>query len=302
MDLSAKISAPYPTIPATINEPLDGAQLTNPNIDVRGTCEHLTPSSVVALYIDNVNAGSVPCASDGTYYLAVTLTGGTHSLLARTLNSTDDFGPDGTPVSVTYTPPAPPPAAGGGTPGTSSGRSGSSASRSTSGGATGQAGGGSCANPSPLTIESKDVNLDYGRYLPAKWQFSIHGGCAPYTLALDWGDGVTEHFLVDDSQTHEFSHAYAKMQPHYTVTARVWDKDKLRTTYTMAAVTPNIPGAMVGSLKPVDLPFILTFEGTLIRAYFLWLLLLLLVALAWYDKHIKRVRIAGVPIFPKHPS
>lgn len=102
MDLNAKISGPIPTTAAVITAPVSGGIFSEPQLTVRGSCEELDPSSVVIIEIDGTFAGSTACLPGGTFSVQVTLPEGTHSLVARTSNTTDDFGPDSTAVSVTY--------------------------------------------------------------------------------------------------------------------------------------------------------------------------------------------------------
>lgn len=298
MDLNAKISGPLPTIPAEITSPVNGGIFDNPNLLVSGTCETLDPSSIIIIQIDGQMAGSTTCQG-GNFSLTVTLPEGTHLMVARTSNTTEDFGPDSDPVQVTYKP-KPAPAAAASTGNTAGGSKSNSGGRKSSG--TGSKTG-SCIAASPLSINNAAGYLTYGRFAPAKWEFSIGGGCVPYHTTITWGDGTSDSISITDNDIYEAEHAYTELKPFYVVNLIVTGADKQTVRYSIVAVTPYIPDIYAGgALKSIDEPFILTFEGTILRAYLAYLALLIVVGLAWYDKHIKRVRIAGVHVFPKHPE
>lgn len=291
MDLTAKISGPIPTIPAVINNPADGQDLTIPDITVSGTCEYMAPSNTVEIRIDDTFAGSAPCQSGGVFNVPITLPPGTHSLLARTVNYTADYGPDSTLIYVTYVPPSLPPST---TPGTSgSGGSGTAAKP--------RSGSGGCVANTPISIESRQPYLEFGLLLAAHWDVSVSGGCPPYTGVIDWGDGTADRIQITDTEPLTLRHAYAAMRPNYQVTLRLTDSAGQRTKLTVAAVN-SANEVLYGGLISPDIPFILTFEGTIIRAYLAYLAILLLVALAWYDSRVRRLRLARAYIFPDPPS
>lgn len=298
LDLNAKISAPLPTIAAEITAPVNGGIFTEPELTVRGTCEELDPAAIVVIYIDDDIGGSGPCQPGGSFEVPITLPLGTHMLVAKTSNTTEDFGPDSDPIQVTYKPKSTAPEGGtttGGTakPGT---RHGSSKSDS---GSTGSA----CTSAGPLRVVNTASYLNYGQYAAATWEFGLAGGCPPYRTTISWGDGTSDTITIEDNDIYEARHGYAELKPFYIVKMTVSSADKQRTSFWTVATTSYIPKLYQGGiLKAVDEPLILSFEGTILRAYLAYLILLLIVALAWYDKHIRRVRIAGIHIFPRHPQ
>ncbi len=277
MDLSAKISGPIPTVAAVITSPTDGTKTSNSSIAVQGTCEDMSPPTVVIIYIDSNNAGSTVCQAGGTFYITITLPTGTHTLIAKTSNSTDDLGPDSSPVRITY-------------------------SAKTAAGSSSSTSSGSCTSKDVVQIHSTSNYLEYGRLMAANWEFSISGGCTPYRATIDWGDGLSDTITVRDNELLTARHGYAVLKPFYDVSLTVVSADKQTAKFTTVAVTPYIPPVAAGGLVQVDTPFILSFQGSLLRAYLAYLAALTIFGVAWYDKHIKRVRLVSVHVFPLPPS
>ena len=278
MGLAAKISNELPTTPAVIRTPADKQHVTGPEVVVQGTCQELSPTSIIIVYVDgSLNAGSTVCQNGGTFSVAITPPTGTHTLIARTSNATEDFGPDSNPISVTYTPPV---IRGSGSPSSSS-----------------------CKDPGPLRINSSQPYLNYGRSMPAEWEFSISGGCQPYRTVISWGDTppISDTLIIRDASPHTVRHGYAELRPSYFVTMTTRSSDGQTARFATVATTSWIPpnGNVSGSIVPVSTPFINTFQGTLIKAYAAYLALLLLVILAWYDARVRRLHIAGRHLFPR---
>jgi hypothetical protein len=291
LGLKAKISGPLPTEAPTITNPHDGDHFDHAEIFVTGTCQPLDPSSIVVIYIDETTpGGSTICKDDNTYTVAITLPAGTHSLLAKIYNTTDDAGPFGSPIYVTYVPKTPP-------------VTGSTSGGSTGGKTGGSSGGGACVSDGPLRIGSTPSYLYYGRSLAASWEFKVTGGCTPYTAVIDWGDGLADTLKVADNELQTARHGYADLRPAYFVQLRVTSADKQRATFSTVAITPYIPPVPAGGgLVQVEAPFVLSFEGNILKAYVAYVATLTLLGVIWYDTRVRRLRVAGVHIFPSHPD
>ncbi len=96
--LQGKISAPPPSVGATITVPRDGQAFTSLPITVSGIC----PSDLlVKLFKNNVFAGSVQC-KNGSYSIIIDLFSGQNELIARVYDSLDQSGPDSNKVTVTF--------------------------------------------------------------------------------------------------------------------------------------------------------------------------------------------------------
>lgn len=241
IDVNAQINAPVPTSAPTIINPLSGAQFTEESITVNGSCEILTPAYTVTLWLDTVFAGSVPCKSDGTYSLSVSMQPGTHMLRTGSINLTGQNGPDGAPITVVRVapanpappvqPPVPPPAP--------------------------------RDNPAdtPLEISTLPPTISFGaaeRILfspdkPFELEYEIREGTAPFRMNIDWGDGTKETRVVESRGKQQLDHVY-KFPGSYTIKLSLIDYENRRyeivlSAQTFARPTPltTIPSGSTGS-------------------------------------------------------
>src|SRR6185312_4704956 len=72
-----------PAAPAVVTEPADGSSVNLPYVLVAGSCPLVSPQVVVAVDIDGDRAGSAACDSNNDFSVPVTLSAGSHSLVAR---------------------------------------------------------------------------------------------------------------------------------------------------------------------------------------------------------------------------
>ncbi len=236
--ISAKISAQIPTQAAVITSPTDGAVFTSPLATIVGTCNTLSQSIIISIYSDVGFVGSTSCSPSGTFTIPITLQQGTNRLVAKSVNITGDYGPDSIPVTVTYIPPAT------GLP--SSVPDGISAPGKTT---PGQAGGNDVVG---LKMLSKYSYVTYGPNKDAEWVGMFEGGVSPYTVTIDWGDGiVTSKRGVKTEEIH-MSHVYADFHTYF-ITVTVTDTDGRSLKRQFAAVTPYIPSS---PLSPIATPLI----------------------------------------------
>src|SRR5947208_1368384 len=88
--LQGQISAPPPSVGATISIPRDGQSFTTLPVTVSGICPK---DLLVKLFKNNVFGGSVQC-KNGSYSLLIDLFSGQNELVARVYDSLDQAGPD----------------------------------------------------------------------------------------------------------------------------------------------------------------------------------------------------------------
>ncbi len=96
--LQGKISAPPPTVGATISLPRDGQSFTSLPVTVSGLC---SADLLVKLFKNNVFAGSVQC-KNGSYSIIIDLFSGQNELIARVYDALDQAGPDSNKVIVSF--------------------------------------------------------------------------------------------------------------------------------------------------------------------------------------------------------
>jgi hypothetical protein len=100
--IEGKISAPPPTVGASITFPSNGQVITQLPITVTGICPK---DLLVRLYKNNVFSGSAYCTT-GSYSIITDLYTGANELVAKVYDSLDQPGPDSNKVNVTFNDPA----------------------------------------------------------------------------------------------------------------------------------------------------------------------------------------------------
>jgi len=223
-EVTAKLSAVVPTVPATIDSPTLNLVVQQAPLTVSGTCQVMSPMAIVAIYRGSDVLGSTFCQSDGTFSVIITLRSGVNQLFARTFNITNDPGPDSAPSTITYRPPvvAEPQAS-----------PDPEAPPEETSPPTGQPG-------AVLGLNSKDAFLIFGPDKPATWVGSISGGELPYRLKVDWGDGTIQTKDELGSEGIERSHTYKTMKSYF-VTLTAHDTHNQAASFQLAAITPNQP-------------------------------------------------------------
>jgi hypothetical protein len=302
MTVSVKIPAPIPTVPATITAPTEGEEFDDPDITVEGTCEVMTPDIIIEIWSNGNFIGSGPCqSSDASYSVNVTLYPGWNALVAKSINITDDYGPDSTTVNVKYNapiPPPPPPP----TPSPSPPPSTGGTTKPPTGGTDTP---GVCTPGGQLRIASEQTHLIFGRSDAAKWDIAVTGGCAPYFATIDWGDGKQSKVTIEDNDIHTYFHRYTAPKS-FIATIIIEDSGSGATRFSVAATTSTQPELFGGGVTdengwPWNFPFFQTTEGLMVLLYLVYLLMLALFAAAWYDAYVHHLRFVGFHVFPPPP-
>jgi hypothetical protein len=224
-DVKAKVPAPLPTVAATITDPADGAAFKKaPQITVAGTCQILDPAVIVALWRGMQLLGAGVCDSNGTFSIPVTLVPGLNQITPRTVNITDDYGPDGVPVTYTFTEEPVPVHKGGSVPPASTGSNGQPIT----------------AVPQALTPDLVlTANAPFIVYVPGQpvdLPLHIAGGSAPYATTIAWGDGKQASQAVGAAGIFVLQHTYAG-QIMYQIDAKAVDSESRSSHLQLVALT-----------------------------------------------------------------
>lgn len=167
--LQGTIPTDPPSTGATISFPTNGQVFRAIPITVEGICP---VDLLVKLFKNEVFAGSVACASNGTFSLEVDLFSGRNELIARVYDSLDQPGPDSNKVTVTYD----------------------------------DAAQGSAIPQLIITSNYALRGADAGT--PLKWPLAVSGGVPPYAVSVDWGDGETSQLPLNLAGNFEVEHTY----------------------------------------------------------------------------------------------
>lgn len=147
--LEGTITAPPPSVGATITTPGNGRVYTANPITVGGLCPQGT---LVKVFSNNIFIGSAECVN-GTFTLQVDLFSGINDLIVRVYDDLDQAGPDSNTVTVNF----------------------NDAQFSGFGGRV------------SLTSSYARIGANPGSTIT--WPIIISGGTAPYAITVDWGDG-----------------------------------------------------------------------------------------------------------------
>lgn len=256
-DVNARVDYPAPTQAAVIDPSLHNTNVADAYFNVYGTCEIASPYFIISIVRNNTVIGSTNCKPDGTFTLNVSLVEGTNVLVARSSSTSNLYGPDSQPATITLTLPPPTtnpdpnpgiivPTAN--EPGDSSTRAPNTITREQN----------IAINEGArknLRITTTDafgvINDEDGTSV----EIIIDGGLAPYTVTINWGDGSVESKVVDLPSKYTFKHTYKKADT-YHVTGEVRDAVGAVTRFEYLVTTGKpdkkvIPGTS-STFTPTD--------------------------------------------------
>lgn len=183
--VNASVPAPIPSESPVITKPASNTTVYSRDLTVVGTCPVVSPAVIITIYDNQALVGSTRCGSDGSFSVPVSLTLGQHSLVATILTITGDTGPSSQPVIVTYALINP-----------------EKEKITTS----------SLGFGAPVRIVPTDPFTTIHHDGSAVWRGKFVDGQKPYTVRIDWGDGIEDTYTVTDEIEQTFAHDYTKMQ------------------------------------------------------------------------------------------
>lgn len=217
-DVTAKVSAAIPSAPAAILSPSDNITVHGPLILLSGTCQVLSPPVIVSIWRSDTFLGSAVCDSIGSFSLLVTLPSGSNSLIVKSENITYDFGPDSQPFSINYIPVIQVPTSS--TPSITP----------------------SLLEPKTLQIETESEFVAFQLNVETTISFNIKDGEAPYTLAVDWGDGTSDTYNYDSPGRKTITHTFSTLSR--SIKLVITDKNNKTVELVLGAVTSASDGPL----------------------------------------------------------
>jgi hypothetical protein len=234
ISVNAKIPGPPPTDPAVIDSPLSGQDFTSSRITLSGTCPDGT---IVQIYKNSIFAGAIDCADD-KFTLEIDLLRGSNILIAKVIDSLDQYGPDSAPVTVTYTVPT--------LPDISSGSTSSSSVIEMQRKAYSQA----LNLPQMLiTTEANYQGILKNKLLQLK--LIISGGQTPYAVYIDWGDGQPELLSQANAGNFVASHTY-KAIGRYKIKIKAADSLSSQSFVQTVVIVYGENTAPISAIKFID--------------------------------------------------
>lgn len=224
-NVNASVPFPAPTQPAVIDAQLNGLNTASNTVEIFGTCQAINPVAIVSIWRSGASIGSVNCESNGTFRLTVGLVSGLNTLIARTSSISEAYGPDSSSLSITYTP-AQPSSPGSAPQSTSPSTPNSNLSQSSE----------AIPGTNQLNIRTPSTFTLMDQKNTVATQVEVNGGQNPYTITINWGDGVTETKVVNASGIYTFEHTFEK-QGSYKAIAKVTDVLGSSVDYQFAIVS-----------------------------------------------------------------
>jgi hypothetical protein len=231
--ISVTVEAPELTDPAVISQPADGAIFSSTPITVTGSCPD---NSYVNLYRNSQFSG-VDICTDNNFQIQTDLFSGDNQLLAQDYNITNEVGPTGTPINVTYNPPVI----------TVSSPTTVSTSPTSS----------STSTPSiasiPLLVNTQFQYQAVTVGQIFSWNINIAGGTPPYNVTVNWGDGTTSTYSFSTDPTFTISHDY-KTAGNYVIKVNVKDFAGRKTFLQLVGIihSPIVGSAVSGTATPTS--------------------------------------------------
>jgi hypothetical protein len=215
VSLSGTLPANPPTTAAVIGSPANGQHFTTSPVTVSGSCPVET---LVALYKNDIFAGSAPCSTSGAFSLKVDLLIGKNVLIARVYDALNQAGPDSSPVTAFYDIlPA-------------------------------QAG-----PLAVLNLPEKQLLLVtqpfYRGTFPGQLlnvPITILGGVQPYAINVEWGDSTNKIISRGDNSTFNAGHTYQKPGT-YTITLQASDSQQRLAFLQITAIVNGRPDTIAAS-------------------------------------------------------
>jgi|GEM_PF-5922667 hypothetical protein len=208
-DVSASVPYPVPTVPATIDSSLLGQTVQTQLFQITGTCEFMSPATIISVFRAGASIGSTSCSLAGRYQLDVSLIVGANVLTIRSSNISNQYGPDSAPGTISLSLPV--------------------------------------DTPAQIVEEQKarsDLNIitlspfialtDQNKTALAT--VIVTGGNAPYVIEINWGDGSIETRKVESVGNYTFTHEYARAGT-YRAVATVTDVLGVQFVHYFAVVS-----------------------------------------------------------------
>lgn len=170
INLSGQVKGKPPEIPAKLTSPPIQSHFTQSRVEVSGTC---LAGTYIEIYRKDIFAGMTICTPEGTFAITITLVPGENLIIAKTRDSLGQYGPDSGVLVIYY-------------------------DLSASSGVS---------QLKPFLIYTDPVqrglSINQNLYL----DYEVDGGEAPYTVAIDWGDG-SPTYLAKHDKKGDFSSAH----------------------------------------------------------------------------------------------
>ncbi len=254
VQVSGVVPGPAPTQAAVIEIPANGQHFSISKIYVSGSCP---AGTTVEIYKNDIFAGSANCVDEG-FSLQISLVPSRNELVAKVKDALDQYGPDSSPVIVTYDRPQATPS-----PVEPSGR---------------DLPGSVSPKVVPLLLVTTDT-IYRGAVggQPLSLRVEIIGGRAPYATRIEWGDGKSDLVPRDNSGDFWIRHTYGRQGVYEVVITATDSVGQSAHVQTVVIVNGEAPASVT-----VEPPFSSLVTGSLWR-YLIYALVVLFITISSYQ-------------------
>ncbi len=197
-NVTAQVNAPLPPEVPVVTSPDNNTIITTQAADeaeIIGTCPVVVPSLIVVLIRAGETVGTGQCTQQGNFSIKVGLVLGQNIFLPKFVTVTGQSSGFGAPLTLTYSPVV-------------------ITEPSQGSGSTTDSGTKPTTPNAPASGQGVKIVLpyDFVTYKTKKQlslTFEIQGGTPPYTVIMQWGDGLTKQFSYSEAGTKTVTHIYS---------------------------------------------------------------------------------------------
>ncbi|MEO7617855.1 MAG: hypothetical protein ABIS59_03360 [Candidatus Saccharibacteria bacterium] len=171
--VTAVVSGPRPSTPATISSPTNGQTFQDNPITISGSCPSKT---LVKIFTNGIFVGSAICDASGHFKLQSDLVIGKNELTALPFNANNQSGPESSAISVTLNFPN-----------------------------------GGLGFSQQLLLQSSNFYRGALPGEEITWPLEIIGGVSPYAVNFNWGDSKDDLLTRPQAGPFELKHTYQKV-------------------------------------------------------------------------------------------
>jgi len=99
--IAAVVAVPLPSSAPIIGEPSTGATVSGSSVLVAGSCPLVTPQVIVSISVDGTEVGTSACDSRNDFSIPVSLSSGSHQIVANAITISGQKGPSSSPTHIT---------------------------------------------------------------------------------------------------------------------------------------------------------------------------------------------------------
>jgi len=214
-EVTAKVPAPLPVDLPIVTTPGNNSEQQSQTVTIIGTCPVIVPALIVVLERNAQTIGSGSCASNGVFRIIVGLVLGVNVIYPKFMTITGESGGFGSALTMTYAQ----------TETAQNTPTQTAEPLLTARPANNQATG-------TLKLIFDYDFVTYNTIQKTNLTAGISGGKKPFVLTIEWGDGSSKKYNLNDDKVPELSHQYKSVSAEpmkLRITLTDADNNKVQT-------------------------------------------------------------------------